>query len=62
MAGLPARYAVLGLGKLGGAALGYASDIELLFVYSDSGADGGQPSRLENAGVLRPAGARAPAG
>jgi len=36
-AGAPAQCAVLGLGKLGGAALGYASDIELLFVYSDSG-------------------------
>jgi glutamate-ammonia-ligase adenylyltransferase len=44
VAGLPARYAVFGLGKLGGAALGYASDIELLFVYSDSGkTDGAEP-------------------
>ena len=38
-AGLPAAYAVFGLGKLGGYALGYASDIELLFVYS-----GGSPA------------------
>src|SRR5579883_130430 len=30
-------YAVLGLGKLGGAALGYASDLELLFVYREPG-------------------------
>jgi glutamate-ammonia-ligase adenylyltransferase len=29
----PGHYAVFGLGKLGGAALGYASDIELLLVY-----------------------------
>ncbi len=29
----PARHAVFGLGKLGGVALGYASDIELLYVY-----------------------------
>ncbi len=36
-AGLTARWAVFGLGKLGGSALGYASDIELLFMYSDSG-------------------------
>jgi glutamate-ammonia-ligase adenylyltransferase len=44
VAGLEAKYAILGLGKLGGAALGYASDLELLFVYSDSGAtDGDQP-------------------
>jgi glutamate-ammonia-ligase adenylyltransferase len=42
--GLPARYAILGLGKFGGAALGYASDIELLFVYSDTGrTDGARP-------------------
>jgi len=37
VAGLPARYSIFGLGKLGGGDLGYASDIELLFVYSDSG-------------------------
>ncbi len=37
IAGLEARYSILGLGKLGGAALGYASDIELLFIYSDNG-------------------------
>ncbi len=44
VAGLEVRYAILGLGKLGGAALGYASDLELLFVYSDSGTtDGDQP-------------------
>jgi glutamate-ammonia-ligase adenylyltransferase len=36
-AGLESRLAVVGLGKFGGAALGYASDIELLFVYSDQG-------------------------
>ena len=48
VAGLPVRLAILGLGKLGGVALGYASDIELLFVYSDSGStDGAQP--IENA-------------
>ncbi|MCF7855567.1 MAG: glutamate-ammonia-ligase adenylyltransferase [Candidatus Pacebacteria bacterium] len=44
VAGLEAPYALLGLGKLGGAALGYASDIELLVVYSDNGAtDGSEP-------------------
>jgi glutamate-ammonia-ligase adenylyltransferase len=42
--GLEARYAILGLGKLGGAALGYASDIELLFVYGDSGRTDGDAS------------------
>jgi glutamate-ammonia-ligase adenylyltransferase len=30
-------YAVFGLGKLGGVALGYASDIELLFIHGDAG-------------------------
>jgi glutamate-ammonia-ligase adenylyltransferase len=34
---LPALFCLLGLGKLGGGDLGYASDIELLFVYSDNG-------------------------
>jgi len=46
-AGLPAAFAVMGLGKLGGAALGYASDIELLFVYDDSGLTDG-PEPIEN--------------
>jgi glutamate-ammonia-ligase adenylyltransferase len=41
-AGLEARFAVFGLGKLGGAALGYASDIEFLLVYSDSGTTDGK--------------------
>ena len=40
--GLKARFAIMGLGKLGGMALGYASDIELLFVYSDNGQTDGQ--------------------
>ena len=48
MAGLPARFAILGLGKFGGAALGYASDIELLYVYSDSGRTAG-PEVIGNA-------------
>lgn len=46
-AGLRSRYAVLALGKFGGRALGYASDIELLFVYSDQGSTTG-PDRLPN--------------
>ena len=44
VAGIEAPLAVLGLGKMGGTALGYASDIELIFVYSDQGAtDAAQP-------------------
>ena len=42
--GREVTYAALGLGKLGGMALGYASDIELIFVYSEGGqTDGGEP-------------------
>jgi glutamate-ammonia-ligase adenylyltransferase len=44
VAGLTTNYAILGLGKLGGAALGYASDLEVLFVYSDSGQTDGEKS------------------
>lgn len=44
VSGVETPYALLGLGKCGGAALGYASDIELLFVYSDNGkTDGATP-------------------
>ena len=44
-----AHYAVFGLGKLGGVALGYASDIELIFVYSDGGTtSGGQRQAITN--------------
>ena len=42
VAGLNAAYAIMGLGKFGGAALGYASDIELLFVYNDNGRTDGE--------------------
>jgi glutamate-ammonia-ligase adenylyltransferase len=48
VAGLPVRVALLGLGKMGGVALGYASDIEILLVYSDSGSTSG-PESIENA-------------
>ena len=44
VAGLRARYAIFGLGKLGSAALGYASDLELLFIYSDQGKTNGKKS------------------
>ena len=45
--GLEASYAIFGLGKLGGSELGYASDIELLLVYSDNGSSDGEP-RMTN--------------
>ena len=46
-AGIEADCSILGLGKLGGQALGYASDIELLMVYSDDGESDG-PQRIAN--------------
>ncbi|MBU4286141.1 MAG: glutamate-ammonia-ligase adenylyltransferase [Verrucomicrobia bacterium] len=48
VAGLEARWTLCGLGKFGGVAMGYASDIEVLFVYSDSGHTDG-PEVVENA-------------
>ena len=47
LGGIDARLAVVGLGKFGGGALGYASDIELMFVYGDQGATTG-PQRVAN--------------
>ena len=41
---LDAKYAIFGLGKLGGEALGYASDLEILFVFSDNGETDGKTS------------------
>ena len=43
----PCPFAVLGLGKFGGRELGYASDIELLFVYGGEGSTNGK-TKLEN--------------
>ncbi|MBN1647612.1 MAG: glutamate-ammonia-ligase adenylyltransferase [Spirochaetales bacterium] len=42
-------YGLFGLGKMGGEALGYASDIELLLVYSDNGKTDGQNSIANSA-------------
>lgn len=38
----PCPFAILGLGKFGGKELGYASDIEVMFVYGDAGRTGGK--------------------
>lgn len=46
--GLETAWSVFGLGKFGGMALGYASDIELLFVYGDAGETDGA-ERIDNA-------------
>ncbi|MBI2441366.1 MAG: glutamate-ammonia-ligase adenylyltransferase [Lentisphaerae bacterium] len=48
VAGLEARFALFGLGKFGGVAMGYASDIEILGVYSDNGQTDG-PEVIDNA-------------
>jgi len=45
--GKPCPFAVLGLGKFGGRELGYASDIEVLFVYGGSGNTSGKDG-IEN--------------
>jgi len=43
----PCHFVILGLGKFGGKELGYASDIEVMFVYGDAGrTEGKQP--IEN--------------
>lgn len=47
VAGLPTEYAVTALGKFGGRALGYASDIELLVLYRDTGETSG-PKKITN--------------
>ncbi|MCZ6633655.1 MAG: hypothetical protein O7G87_09635 [bacterium] len=42
--GIPAEFAVLGLGKMGGQELNFGSDLDLVFVYSDEGkTDGDSP-------------------
>ena len=47
--GQEAAYAVFGLGKLGGLAMGFASDVELLFVYRGDGQTaGGQREGISN--------------
>ena len=43
----PCPFAVLGMGKFGGRELGYASDIEVLFVYGGSGRTSGKQG-IEN--------------
>lgn len=43
----PCPFTVLGLGKFGGKELGYASDIEVLFVYGDAGRTSGK-NPIEN--------------
>lgn len=44
---VPGRFAVVGLGKLGGNELNYSSDIDLLFLYAGAGETRG-PTRISN--------------
>src|SRR5262249_26124049 len=44
----PARFVVLGLGKLGGEELNFSSDIDLIFLYDDEGQTTG-PKVISNA-------------
>src|SRR5262249_14631497 len=46
--GLPARFVVLGLGKLGGEELNFSSDIDLIFLYDEEGQTTG-PKSVSNA-------------
>lgn len=48
VANLESEFAVAALGKFGGRALGYASDIELMVIYRDAGETEG-PRRIDNA-------------
>ena len=48
VAGLETVWAICGLGKFGGVAMGYASDIELLLIYNDNGRTDG-PTPISNA-------------
>jgi glutamate-ammonia-ligase adenylyltransferase len=45
--------AVVGLGKLGGAELNYASDVDLLFVHADPGAESQESADRVAAGLIR---------
>jgi glutamate-ammonia-ligase adenylyltransferase len=44
---VPAGFSIVGMGKLGGAELGYGSDLDLLFVYRDQGQTTG-PARISH--------------
>ena len=56
----PTRFAIIGMGKLGGAELNFSSDIDLLFVYTAEGETAGIPGpggevvgRIPNAELFR---------
>ncbi len=45
---LPLRFAVIAMGRLGGAELGYGSDADVMFVHEDTGGDEETAGRLAN--------------
>jgi glutamate-ammonia-ligase adenylyltransferase len=45
-ASLPPRFAIIGYGKLGGKELGYASDLDLVFLYEETDAPGNGAAEL----------------
>lgn len=53
VARLPLRLAVIAMGRLGGAEVGYGSDADVMFVYDESGAEPGARPALEVATRLR---------
>jgi glutamate-ammonia-ligase adenylyltransferase len=55
------RFAVLAFGRLGGAELGYASDLDVAFVYEGHGADAAAEADRLAAGLLRFVGGDTPA-
>jgi glutamate-ammonia-ligase adenylyltransferase len=48
LAALPIRFAVIAMGRLGGAEVGYGSDADVLFVHESDGADHETAARLAN--------------
>jgi glutamate-ammonia-ligase adenylyltransferase len=49
----PPGFAVIGLGKLGGRELNYASDVDLLFVHAQLGPESQEPAEEAAAGLMR---------
>jgi glutamate-ammonia-ligase adenylyltransferase len=47
------RMAVIGLGKLGGGELNYASDVDLIFVHADAGTDAQEEAERAAAALIR---------
>ena len=56
------RFAVLGLGRFGGAELAYASDLDIVFVHDGVGTRGAEEARRLAAGLMRFIGGSTPSG